>query len=68
MCDGRESRSNSVGWFWLRGSLEVAAKMLAGLHSSEGLTAARGSDSKFSRVIVGRRPRVLTLWASPKDC
>lgn len=50
--EGQESRSGSLGWFWLRVCHEVTVKVLAGTASSEGWIGAGGPTSKLTHMPV----------------
>lgn len=66
-----ESRSGVAGRFWLRVSHGVESRCQPGLWSSEGWTGAGGAVSLPQRPgklvpAVGRSPRLLSTWTSPR--
>lgn len=55
--EGQESRSGSVGWFWLRVCHEVTVKVLSGAASPEGWIAVGSSH----------RPRSIGMLECPHN-
>lgn len=54
--------SNLVWWVW---AYEGAIKVLARAAVTERLAGARGFASMLTLMAAGRRPPLLTTWASP---